>query len=249
MLTFTFTLTQSSRLQYLGLGYCYCVSLYILFLIHVSICTFSRCGLSAWIKVLIDWLIDWSVRTTFWRCRLCEVDWRTDVDTDAQSSPSTAQRWRLCHRRRATACNSAQSRQDALSRLLLQTLPVNLLDSWQNYHADRVCRNAQLIMALSTSIWKGRQGNYSMDRNADTPWNVWMTGLGSISTSADKVLTLVGITRSSTQRSLRGYDTPMQRVRLPPARRVARYLHTQRRTPKIKKEDKALQRRTKKTSL
>jgi len=28
--------------------------------------------------------------------------------------------------------------------------------------------------------------------------------------------------------------------------RVARYLHTQRRTPKIKKEDKALQRRTKK---
>jgi len=28
--------------------------------------------------------------------------------------------------------------------------------------------------------------------------------------------------------------------------RVARYLHTQRRTPKIKKEDKALQRRTEK---
>ena len=27
-----------------------------LFLIHVSICTLSRCGLSTWIKVLIDWL-------------------------------------------------------------------------------------------------------------------------------------------------------------------------------------------------
>ena len=49
------TLTQSSRLHV----YCYCVSLYILFLIHVSICTLSRCGLSTSIKVLIDWLIDW----------------------------------------------------------------------------------------------------------------------------------------------------------------------------------------------
>ena len=39
-----------------------------------------------------------------------------------------------------------------------------------------------------------------------------MTGLGSISTSADKVLALVRTTRSSTQRSLRGYDTPMQRA-------------------------------------
>jgi len=41
----------------LGLGYCYCLSLYILFLIHFSICihfTLSRCGLSTWIKVLID---------------------------------------------------------------------------------------------------------------------------------------------------------------------------------------------------
>jgi len=46
----------------LGLGYCCCLSLYILFLIHFCICihfTLSRCGLSAWIKVLIDWLIDW----------------------------------------------------------------------------------------------------------------------------------------------------------------------------------------------
>ena len=44
----------------LGLGYCSCLSSYILFLIHFSICihfTLSRCGLSTWINVLIDWLI------------------------------------------------------------------------------------------------------------------------------------------------------------------------------------------------
>jgi len=38
----------------LGLGYCYCVSLYFF-----TICTLSRCGLSTWIKVLINWWIDW----------------------------------------------------------------------------------------------------------------------------------------------------------------------------------------------
>jgi len=43
----------------LGLGYCYCFSLYTLFLIHFTMCihtTLSRCSLSTWIKVLIDWL-------------------------------------------------------------------------------------------------------------------------------------------------------------------------------------------------
>jgi len=46
--------------QCLGLGYCCCLSLYILFLIHFSICihfNLSRFGLSTWIKDLIDWFI------------------------------------------------------------------------------------------------------------------------------------------------------------------------------------------------
>jgi len=48
----------------LDLGYCYCLSLYLLFLkICFSICklihfTLYRCGLSTWIKVLTDWLIE-----------------------------------------------------------------------------------------------------------------------------------------------------------------------------------------------
>jgi len=41
MLTFTCIVLLSLPVYMLHLGYCYCVSLYILFLIHVSICTLS----------------------------------------------------------------------------------------------------------------------------------------------------------------------------------------------------------------
>ena len=68
MLTFTFTLTVFPS-TCLGLGYCYCVSLYF-FIFIFTICTLSRCGLSTWIKVLIDWLIDWLIGSHYgemWR--------------------------------------------------------------------------------------------------------------------------------------------------------------------------------------